>query len=61
MINTLDFQYTLLMGRDKDKLQNLFGLNNYMDGLKSKIRLLTYDDLIERHHYLHKRVSRFGI
>jgi len=60
-ISNLDFQYSLLMGRDDDKLQNLSGLNAYMATLNSNVRLLTYDDLIKRHHYLHLRVTRFGI
>ena len=60
-IKNLDFQYSLLMGTDEDKLQNLSGLNAFMAMPKANIRLLTYDDLIKRHHYLHLRVTRFGI
>lgn len=60
-IDNLDFQYSLLMGTDEDKQQNLSGLNTYMSTLKGDVRLLTYDDLIKRHHYLHLRVTRFGI
>lgn len=60
-IDNLDFQYSLLMETDEDKQQNLSGLNTYMSTLKGDVRLLTYDDLIKRHHYLHLRVTRFGI
>ncbi|MGN8068416.1 hypothetical protein [Mucilaginibacter sp. 22184] len=60
-IKKLSFQYSLLMGTDEDKLQNLSGLNTFMAMPKANVRLLTYDDLIKRHHYLHLRVTRFGI
>ncbi|MBB6108696.1 hypothetical protein SAMN05421821_10269 [Mucilaginibacter lappiensis] len=60
-ITNLDFQYSLLMGRDEDKQQNLYGLNAFTSTLKGNVRLLTYDDLLKRHHYLHLRVTRFGI
>ena len=60
-IKKLDFQYSLVMGTDQDKLQNLSILNQFMTIPKAQVRLLTYDDLIKRHHYLHLRVTRFGI
>jgi len=60
-IKNLDFQYSLLMGTEEDKLQNISGLNTLISMPKANVRLLTYDDLLKRHHYLHLRVTRFGI
>lgn len=60
-VDNLDFQYTLLMGLDEDKQQNIEGLDAFTSTLKADVRLLTYDDLLKRHHYLHSRVTKFGI
>lgn len=61
LIDSLDFQYALLMGRDEDRQQNIAGLNTYISGLSQNVNLLTYDDLLKRHQYLHQRVTQFGI
>lgn len=60
-LKSQDFNYTVLMGMDEDKFQNLAGLENQMGFLNTNVRLLTYDDLVKRHHHLHLRVTRFGI
>lgn len=60
-VKNLKFEYALLMGRDEDKDLNKAVVHAELGTLHSKVRLFTYDDLIRRHHYLHLRVSRFGI
>lgn len=60
-IESLNFQYALLMGRDEDRQQNIAGLNIYISRLSQNANLLTYDDLLKRHQYLHQRITQFGI
>lgn len=60
-IDHQSFQYSLLMGNDEDKEQNSSVIKEYFAKMVSHVKLLTYDDLLKRHHYLHLRVTRFGV
>ncbi|MCS4165218.1 hypothetical protein [Sphingobacterium sp. BIGb0116] len=56
-----DFNLSLLMGREEDRKENLDLISKGLVYGNKRVNLITYDNLIDRHQYLHQRVTRFGI
>ncbi len=50
------FDYTLLIGRKENREENLYNLEKLIN--KSKINIITYDDLIERYDQVRERIKR---
>lgn len=58
---SLDFDLSLLMGREEYRQENQELINQAVIYGQKKVKLITYDNLIDRHQYLHQRVTRFGL
>lgn len=58
---SLDFKLSLLMGREDDREGNQELINKGLIYGQKRVKLITYDNLIDRHQYLHQRVTRFGL
>lgn len=49
------------MGREDDREGNQELINKGLIYGQKRVKLITYDNLIDRHQYLHQRVTRFGL
>ncbi|MFD2556039.1 hypothetical protein [Sphingobacterium tabacisoli] len=58
---SLDFSLSLLMGREEYRQENQELINKALLYGQKRVKLITYDNLIDRHQYLHQRVTRFGL
>lgn len=56
-----DFKLTLLMGREYSREENIDIINEKLIYGNRKVKLFTYDNLIDRHNFLMQRVKRFGL
>ncbi|WP_164121890.1 hypothetical protein [Sphingobacterium sp. xlx-130] len=59
--SSLDFNLSLLMGREEYRQENQELINQALIYGQKQVKLITYDNLIDRHQYLHQRVTRFGL
>lgn len=58
---SLDYSLSLLMGREEYRQENQELINEALLYGQKRVKLITYDNLIDRHQYLHQRVTRFGL